>query len=132
LGEQVERLAEHAFRGELWGKALAYCWQAGMKAFAHSAHREAAAYLEQALQALQHLPEDHEMRTHAIEVRLHLRHALVRFGGWEAQQRVLDLLGEAEQLADALGAHHQRVQITGYLANHLQWIGEYDRALTTG
>jgi predicted ATPase len=132
LGEQVERLAEHAFRGDLWGKALAYCWQAGTKAFAHAAHREAAAYFEQALQALVHLPEDHEMRTHAIALRLDLRHALVRFREWEAQQRVLDLLGEAEQLADAWGAHRQRVQITGYLANHLQWIGEYDRALTAG
>jgi class 3 adenylate cyclase/tetratricopeptide (TPR) repeat protein len=132
LGEQVERLAEHAFRGGLWGKALAYCWQAGTKAFAHSAHREAAAYFEQALQALEHLPEGHEMRKHAIELRLDLRHALVRFGEWGAQQRILDLLSEAELLADALGAHHQLVQITGYLANHLQWIGEYDRALTAG
>ena len=31
LGEQVERLAYHALRGEVWDKALAYCRQAGEK-----------------------------------------------------------------------------------------------------
>ncbi len=33
LTEQVERLAHHALRGEVWDKALAYCRQAGAKAF---------------------------------------------------------------------------------------------------
>jgi tetratricopeptide (TPR) repeat protein len=132
LGEQVERLAEHAFREERWDKALAYCWQAGTKAFAHSAHREAVAWFERALISLQHLPEDRDRRAQAIELRINLRHALVRLGEWRAQQRVLALLCEAECLAEALGAHRQVAQITGYIANHLQWIGNYDRALTAG
>ena len=55
--EQVERLAHHALRGEVWDKALAYCRQAGEKAMARSAHREAVEYFEQALSALAHLPE---------------------------------------------------------------------------
>ena len=55
--EQVERLAHHALRGELWAKALAYCRQAGEKAMARSAHREAVGYFEQALSVLPHLPE---------------------------------------------------------------------------
>ena len=58
LAEQVERLAHHALRGEVWDKALAYCRQAGEKAMARSAYREAVAYFEQALGALQHLPRD--------------------------------------------------------------------------
>src|SRR5438309_6497526 len=41
LDEQVERLAHHALRGEVWAKALVYCQQAGEKALARSAHREA-------------------------------------------------------------------------------------------
>src|SRR5207237_8290544 len=49
LAEQVERLAHHAVRGEVWAKALAYCWQAGTKAAGHSAYREAVTYIEQAL-----------------------------------------------------------------------------------
>src|SRR5206468_7458240 len=47
--EQVERLAHHALRGEVWDKALAYCRQAGEKVLARSAYREAAGYFEQAL-----------------------------------------------------------------------------------
>src|SRR5205809_4040948 len=39
VAEQVERLAHHALRGEVWDKALAYCRQAGEKAVARSAYR---------------------------------------------------------------------------------------------
>ena len=52
LAEQVERLAHHALRGEVWDKALRYYRQAGAKAEARSAYREAVAYFEQALGAL--------------------------------------------------------------------------------
>ena len=57
VAEQVERLAHHALRGEVWDKALTYCRQAGEKAMARSAYREAVGYFEQALGALAHLPE---------------------------------------------------------------------------
>ena len=45
LAEHVERLAHHAFRGEVWEKAVTYLRQAGAKAFARSANREAVACL---------------------------------------------------------------------------------------
>src|SRR4029453_3039264 len=54
-GEQVERLAHHAVRGEVWGKAVTYLRQAGAKAFGRSALREASSYFKQALTALGHL-----------------------------------------------------------------------------
>jgi predicted ATPase len=57
VAEQVERLAHHALRGEVWAKALAYCQQAGEKAMARSAYSESVGYFEQALSALSHLPE---------------------------------------------------------------------------
>ena len=57
LTEQVERLAHHALRGEVWDKALIYFRQAGEKAMVRSAHREAVGYFEQALNALAHLPQ---------------------------------------------------------------------------
>lgn len=57
VAEQVERLAHHALRGEVWDKALAYCRQAGERALARSAYHEAVGYFEQALNALSHLPE---------------------------------------------------------------------------
>ena len=57
VGEQVERLAHHALRGEVWDKAVTYCRQAGARANDRAAFREAVASFEQALQALAHLPE---------------------------------------------------------------------------
>jgi predicted ATPase len=41
LDDQVERLAHHALQGEVWPKALTYSRQAGDKAWARSAYREA-------------------------------------------------------------------------------------------
>jgi class 3 adenylate cyclase len=49
LTEQVERLAHHAVRSEIWEKAVRYLSQAGARALDRSAHREAATYFEQAL-----------------------------------------------------------------------------------
>ena len=53
LAEHVERLAHHAFRGEVWEKAVAYLRQAGAKALARSAHREAVRFFEQALSGIE-------------------------------------------------------------------------------
>jgi hypothetical protein len=50
--EQVDLLAQHAVRGQVWDKALQYCRQAGTKAFAGSAYRAAVGCWEQALEAL--------------------------------------------------------------------------------
>ena len=78
--EQVERLAHHALRGEVWDKAMAYYRQAGEKAMARSAYREAGGYFEQALSALAHLPETRDTREQAIDLRLALRTALFPSG----------------------------------------------------
>ena len=99
VAEQVERLAHHALRGEVWAKALAYCRQAGEKAMARSAYREAVGYFEQALSALPHLPEQRDTREQAIDLRLALRSALLPSGDFG---RILAYLREAEALAVAL------------------------------
>ena len=62
MAEHVEQLVYHALRGEVWDKALAYCRQAGDKAMAQSAHGAAVGYFEQALGALQYLPEQRPIR----------------------------------------------------------------------
>ncbi len=72
MAEQVERLAHHALRGEVWDKAVTYCQQAGARAYDRAAFREAVASFEQALQALAHLPEDGDTRVLAIDLRLAL------------------------------------------------------------
>ena len=115
LAEQVERLAHHALRGEVWDKALAYCRQAGEKAMARSAYREAVGYFEQALSALPHLPEQRDTREQAIDLRLALRHALLPSGDFG---RILASLREAEALAAALDDPRRLGQVSLFLSFH--------------
>src|SRR5213594_353271 len=80
LAEQVERLAHHAFRGEVWEKAVTYLRQAGAKALTRSAFREAVSCFEQAVTALHPLPDTHQKVERAIDLRLDLRQALFPLG----------------------------------------------------
>jgi predicted ATPase len=93
VAEQVERLAQHALRGEVWDKALAYGRQAGEKALAQSAHREAMAYFEQALSTLDHLPPQRTTHEQAIDLRLLLRQVLRPLG---ESERILAALAQVE------------------------------------
>jgi DNA-binding winged helix-turn-helix (wHTH) protein/class 3 adenylate cyclase/tetratricopeptide (TPR) repeat protein len=129
LSEQVEHLAYHAFRGEVWDKALAYLWQAGAKAEARSAYQEVLACYEQALHALQQLPDCRATREQAIDLRLDLRHALAQLDDWG---RTLELLREATTLAEMLGDHRRQALIESALANYFRRTGDYDSALVAG
>ncbi|HEY7495974.1 MAG TPA: adenylate/guanylate cyclase domain-containing protein, partial [Candidatus Tectomicrobia bacterium] len=129
IAEQVEQLAHHALRGEVWDKALMYCRQAGEKAMARSAHREAVGYFEQALSALPHLPETRDTCEQAIDFRLALRSALQPLGDLE---RVLALLREAETLAVALDDPHRLGQVSRALSNHFYLRGAHDQAIAAG
>jgi predicted ATPase/class 3 adenylate cyclase len=124
--EQVERLAHHALRGEVWEKALVYFRQAGEKALAQSAYREAVGYFEQALSALQHLPEQRDTQEQAIALRLALRSALFPSGD---SKRIVAYLREAETLAAALDDHHRLGQIAGFLSAHFRNQGAYDQSI---
>jgi class 3 adenylate cyclase/tetratricopeptide (TPR) repeat protein len=124
--EQIEQLAHHSLRGEVWDKALAYCRQAGEKALARPAYREAVGYVEQALGALLHLPETRETREQAIDLRLALRSALHPSGN---KGRILAVLREAETLAVALDDPRRLGQVSVLLSNHFCVLGAYDQAV---
>jgi tetratricopeptide (TPR) repeat protein len=127
VAEQVERLAHHALRGEVWDKALVYFRQAGEKAMARSAHCEAVGYFEQALSALSYLPETRDTREQAIDLRLALRTALSPSGD---SRRILAALREAESLAEALDDPHRLGQVSLFLSLHFSNRGAYDQAIT--
>jgi tetratricopeptide (TPR) repeat protein len=129
LADQVERLAHHALRGEVWDKALAYLRQAGDKALARSAGREAVACFEQALVALEHLPEGRERDEQAIDVRFGLRPAL---GQQQEFGRSLTYLREAEVLAQVLGDQHRLGRVVAYMANDFQATGDPQQAVEVG
>jgi class 3 adenylate cyclase/tetratricopeptide (TPR) repeat protein len=129
VAEQVDRLAHHALRGEVWDKALAYCRQAGEKALARSAYREAVEYCEQALSALVRLPEQRETRAQAIDLWLTLRYALRPLGEFE---RVLTCLRQAEALAATLDDPRRLGQVSLMLSAHCRIMGAHEQAIAAG
>jgi class 3 adenylate cyclase/tetratricopeptide (TPR) repeat protein len=129
LTEQVERLTHHALRGEVWDKALEYCRQAGEKAMARPAYREAVGYFEQAISTLPHLLETRDTREQAIDLRLALRSALVPSGDYG---RILMCLREAEALATALDDPRRLGQVSVFLSNYFFLMGAHDQAIAAG
>ena len=127
--EDVERLAHHALRGEVWAKAAGYSQEAGAKAANRSAYRQALAWFEQSLAALQHVPSDRSTTERAIDVRLAMRNSFVAMG--EAVP-VLESLGQAEALAEALGDDRRQSKVAYGLA-HASWLtGDHERAAKVG
>ena len=127
--EQVERLAYHAVRGELWEKAVTYLRQAGKKAVARSADREAAAYFEQAIEVLRHLPVNRAVRELGVDLRLDLRPALVTLG---EQQRVIEHLNQAESFARELGDRWRTGRVLADISGYFSRQGEHERAVDAG
>jgi DNA-binding winged helix-turn-helix (wHTH) protein/class 3 adenylate cyclase/tetratricopeptide (TPR) repeat protein len=124
--DQVERLAHHAVRGQVWAKALVYCRQAEEHAMARSAHREAASCFEQAILALPHLSEVRATREQAIDLRLALRSALHPCG---ELGRAMACVREAETLAVALEDPRRLGQVSVSLSLHCYLVGAYDHAI---
>jgi tetratricopeptide (TPR) repeat protein len=127
--EEGERLAHHALRGEVWDKALVYCRQAGERAMARSAYHEAVTAFEQALMALQHLPEDQDTLAQAIDLRFDLRNALLPLG---ELARMVDHLRAAERLAERLGDDERRGRVAGHLCISFLAMDAYDHAIAAG
>src|SRR5262249_17823254 len=129
VGEQVERLAHHALRGEGWAKAVTYGQQAGARAYDRAALREALAAFQPVLQALAHLPEDGDTGVRAVDLRLALGFSLLALG---EPRRSLALLGEAEARARALGDRARLVQVLDQMSNALRATGDFDGAVAAG
>jgi len=129
LGEQAERLAHHAMRGELQQKAVHYLQQAGDKAAARSALSDARACFEQALGVLNALPENDTALESGFEVRLALRPVLRQLG--EGRQ-MLKHLREAESLAERLKDDLRRGQVCAFMTTVLSTFDDLDEALATG
>jgi tetratricopeptide (TPR) repeat protein len=129
VAEQVERLASHALRGEVWDKALFYSRQAGAKAMARSAHHEAVTCFEQALAALAQLPERRDTVEQAIDLHFDLRNALQPLN---EQAQIFDCLRAAEALAERLGDPQRLGRLASYLCFYFSVMGDHDRAMASG
>ena len=129
LGEQVERLAHHALRGELKEKAAHYLRQAGAKAAARSAVVAARTWFEQALDVLKSLPENQAAMEQAFEIRLELRPVLRQLG--EGRQ-MLQHLRAAEAISERLKDDLRRGRVCAFMTTVLSTFDEFDEAVVTG
>ena len=121
LTEQAERIAYHALQGEVWDKAVSYLRQAGAKAANRSAHSEAVTYLQQAIAALTHRPENRQTLEQAIDIRLELRNSLQPLG---QQAKLLERMREAEALAESLNDQGRLGQVSAYLSGYFVQAGD--------
>jgi class 3 adenylate cyclase/tetratricopeptide (TPR) repeat protein len=129
LAEHIDRIAQHAFLGELWEKALTYLRQAGAKAAERPANREAVALFEQALAALDHLPESRQTLEQAIDIHFEIRNALQPLGDLD---RILQSLREAERLGVQLDDQRRLGWVGSYLAEHFRMLGHPESAAEEG
>ncbi len=129
LADHVERLAHHSLRGELWDKALQYVHRAGIKAAEHSAHRQAVAYFEQALEIVARPPRGRESIERAIDLRLDFRKSLHALGDFEG---ILEHLRQAEALAAGLDDRHRLGQVFAFMSQYFRLTGDPDRAIESG
>jgi tetratricopeptide (TPR) repeat protein len=129
LGEQIERLAHHAVRGEVREKAVHYLRQAGLKAAARSALSEARVWFEQALGVLDTLSESQATLEEAFEIRLELRQVLSVLS---ENLQTLARLREAEALAGRLNDDRRRGRVCAFMTNIHLHLGDLDEALITG
>jgi class 3 adenylate cyclase/tetratricopeptide (TPR) repeat protein len=129
LVEQVEPLAQHAFRGEQWSKAATYLRQAAAKAQLRAAYREAVGAYEQALTALSHLTPDHVTKSDEIDVCLDLSLA---FNALAEYDRAQQILGRAEQCAALLGDDYRLAAALSLMSVDLRLLGDYDGAIRVG
>jgi class 3 adenylate cyclase/tetratricopeptide (TPR) repeat protein len=126
LGEHVERLAYHALRGGLRERAVGYLRQAGAKAAARSAHREAVAFFEQALEMLEAAGPRGPALTAAIDLVFELRASLAPLGEFT---RTLDHLRRAATHAEALGDRRRLGWVWAYLTQSHYTLGEQAAAI---
>jgi tetratricopeptide (TPR) repeat protein len=113
LGGEIERLAHHALRGELHEKAVHYLQQAGLKAAARCALPEALASFEQALGALEGLPESRATLEQAFDIPLEMRSVLSQL---TEQRRAFERVLEAQALAERLNDDHRRGLVYAFMA----------------
>jgi len=129
LTEHVERLAHHAFRGEVWAKAVGYLRQGAAKAAGRSALREAMTCFEQALGALSHLPEGQDTLEQAIDLRVDFRQVLFPLG---EIGRGFEYLHEAETLAQSLGDQRRLGRVSASMTHYFWLACQPDRAIESG
>jgi class 3 adenylate cyclase/predicted ATPase len=131
LAEQVERLAHHSVRGEVWDKAVEYLHQAASKAAARCTYKEAESYFKQALQVLASLPETGDTIAKAIAIRLGLGSILIASKGSGAEE-IEQIYAAARDLCQRVGETTQLFPVLWGLCRFYDVKGELRKAQELG
>jgi class 3 adenylate cyclase/tetratricopeptide (TPR) repeat protein len=127
--DHIEKLAHHAFTGELWDKAAGYLKNAGDTAASRSSFRNAVLHFERALEALRHLPRSPENLRLGIDLRIEMRSALFVFNDFK---RGFEFLEEAIEAAKALNDHERLGKLFTFMTAHWNLEGNSEQAVITG
>jgi class 3 adenylate cyclase len=101
LAEQVELMAHHATHSGAADRAVRYLRQAGDKAVARSASREAVAFFERALAILAELPASEATQSAALDIRIALGPMLIGLKSASSPE-VMASYDRAQELVDRL------------------------------
>ena len=123
LEDKYESLAYHFREGNDLEKAVIYSHRAGVKAASHCAYREAVLYFEQALGALEHLPEGRQKLEQAVAIRIDLGPALIAIRSYLAPE-VEENYIQAEKLCERLEESAQLFPVLWTLSRIRHWRGE--------
>src|SRR5262245_17596041 len=129
LQDHIETISQHAYRGELWEKAVAYSWQSGEKASQRSANQEARQFFQTGLRALEHLPQSRANLQQAVDLRLELRNALYFLSEFDELHRCLR---EAEAIAQRISDDRRLGRVINFLNSYYGIMGEHHRSIELG
>jgi class 3 adenylate cyclase/tetratricopeptide (TPR) repeat protein len=127
--DHVEKVAHHAFRGELWEKSVVYLRQAGAKAISHSGFAAALSSYDQAFQALKRLPQSRDTLALEVDLHLDLRNVYFLLGD---SLKVAEHLHAAESLVQALGDRQRTVRVLNFLNSYYGLSGDPEIAIGFG
>ncbi len=126
LGEHVERLAEHAAQAGQWARSARYHWMASTSAASRWANEQAIFHLERGIEVLNRMAPSAERDELAIDLRLVALAPLLPVG---ANERLIELLGEAEGFARAREDHKRLAKIYSQLGTAYWVTARYERAM---
>src|SRR5574341_1447380 len=127
--DHVEKLAHHAFSGEIWDKAVRYLKQAGDIALRHSSFRNAVLYFEHALEALHRLPRSPENLRQDIDLRFDIRNALFVLNDFK---RGFEHLEKGKDAATVLQDEERLGKLLTWMTAHWNLAGNSEKAVITG
>ena len=119
-------LAQHAVESERWDRAAHYLGLAYANAVSRSANREAINIFNRAIEVLGRLPLP-VAATRAIDLRLH---AFTAFHTLGANDKLVELIREAERLAEAIGDRRRLAAAASQTAFALWMEGKHREAQT--